>query len=143
MSFGEKILKYKEDIIADLTELIAIQSISGVQEDTSRALDWMLKKAESFGLETKSYDGVAGHVQLGNGGQALGDLLFADVVQTGAEMDLCLVVALESGLQNGAERLTVYLPALAERKLCAFRINGKLRHNSAPRSFIYIIAFFC
>ena len=69
MSFGEKILKYKEDIIADLTELIAIQSISGFQDDTSAALEWMMKKAESFGLEYKSYDNIAGHVQLGNGGK--------------------------------------------------------------------------
>ncbi len=87
MSFGEKILKYKEDIIADLTELIAIQSISGFKDDTAQALDWMLKKAESFGLETKSYDGVAGHAQLGNGGQLCAALSHVDVVPAGNNWD--------------------------------------------------------
>ncbi len=87
MSFGEKILKYKEDIIADLTELIAIQSISGFQDDTSAALEWMMKKAESFGLEYKSYDNIAGHVQLGNGGKMCAVLSHVDVVPAGNNWD--------------------------------------------------------
>ncbi len=83
MSFGENILKYKEDIIADLSELIAIKSISGYQEDCTAALDWMMKKAESFGLTTKSYDGLAGHVELGSGGKLCGVLSHLDVVPEG------------------------------------------------------------
>lgn len=83
MSFGERILQYKEDIIADLSELIAIKSISGYQEDCTRALDWMIKKAESFGLVTKSYDGLAGHAQLGSGGKICGVLSHLDVVPEG------------------------------------------------------------
>ncbi len=83
MSFGENILKYKEDIIADLSELIAIKSISGYQEDCTAALDWMMKKAESFGLATKSYEGLAGHVELGSGGKLCGVLSHLDVVPEG------------------------------------------------------------
>lgn len=87
MSFGEKILQYKEDIIADLSELIAIKSISGFQDDCTIALDWMMKKAESFGLATKSYDGLAGHVELGNGGKLCGVLSHLDVVPEGNNWD--------------------------------------------------------
>ncbi|MBE6823739.1 MAG: M20 family metallopeptidase [Ruminococcaceae bacterium] len=83
MSFGENILKYKEDIIADLSELIAIKSISGYQQDCTAALDWMMKKAESFGLTTKSYDGLAGHAELGSGGKLCGVLSHLDVVPEG------------------------------------------------------------
>lgn len=87
MSFGEKILDYKEDIIADLSELIAIKSVSGYQADCTQALDWMMKKAESFGLDTKTYDGVAGHVELGQGDKICGVLSHLDVVPEGNNWD--------------------------------------------------------
>lgn len=83
MSFGEKILDYKADIITDLTELISIKSVSGFQDDCTQALDWMMKKAESFGLVTKSYEGLAGHAQLGEGGKICGVLSHLDVVPEG------------------------------------------------------------
>lgn len=83
MSFGEKILEYKADIISDLAELIAIKSVSGFQDDCTQALDWVMKKAESFGLTTKTYDGLAGHVELGNGGKICGVLSHVDVVPEG------------------------------------------------------------
>lgn len=83
MSFGEKILEYKADIISDLAELIAIKSISGFQDDCTQALDWMMKKAESFGLVTKTYDGLAGHAELGSGGKLCGVLSHVDVVPEG------------------------------------------------------------
>lgn len=83
MSFGEKILEYKADIISDLAELIAIKSVSGFQGDCTEALEWMMKKAESFGLTTKNYDGIAGHVELGDGGKLCGVLTHVDVVPEG------------------------------------------------------------
>ncbi|MBQ8057594.1 MAG: Sapep family Mn(2+)-dependent dipeptidase [Ruminococcus sp.] len=83
MSFGEKILEYKADIISDLAELIAIKSVSGFQDDCTQALDWMMKKAESFGLVTKTYDGLAGHAELGSGGKLCGVLSHVDVVPEG------------------------------------------------------------
>ena len=36
MSFGEKILDYKEAIITDLAELIAINSVTGIQDGCKR-----------------------------------------------------------------------------------------------------------
>ena len=83
MNFGEKILDYKESIITDLAELIAIQSVTGIQEGCKEALDWMMKKARSFGLEAASINNVAGHAQLGNGGKLCGVLTHLDVVPEG------------------------------------------------------------
>lgn len=83
MSFGEKIMDYKEEIITDLAELIAIQSVSGIQEKCKEALDWMLNKAESFGLQTKNINDIAGHAQLGEGGKLCGVLAHLDVVAEG------------------------------------------------------------
>ena len=83
MSFGEKIMDYKEDIITDLAELIAIPSVSGMQEPCKEALDWMMRKAISFGLKAESIDNVAGHVELGEGGKLCGVLSHLDVVAEG------------------------------------------------------------
>ena len=87
MSFGEKILDYKEEIITDLAELIAIQSVSGIQESCKEALDWMMKKAISFGLKAESINNVAGHVELGEGGKLCGVLSHLDVVSEGNNWD--------------------------------------------------------
>ena len=87
MSFGKKILDYKEEIITDLAELIAIQSISGIQDSCKEALDWMMKKADSFGLKTKNINDVAGHVELGAGGKLCGVLAHLDVVSEGNNWD--------------------------------------------------------
>lgn len=87
MSFGEKIMDYKEDILADLSELIAIESVSGYQESCTKALNWMLKKASSFGLTTKDVEGVAGHAELGEGGKLCGVLSHVDVVPAGNNWD--------------------------------------------------------
>ena len=82
MSFGENIMKYKEDIIADLTELIAIKSISGT-DACQDALDWMIKKAQSFGLKAEKVGDKACHVELGEGGKLCGVLSHLDVVPEG------------------------------------------------------------
>ena len=87
MSFGEKILDYKEEIITDLAELIAIQSITGIQEGCKEALDWMMKKAISFGLKADSIDNEACHVELGEGGKLCGILAHLDVVPEGNNWD--------------------------------------------------------
>lgn len=87
MSFGEKILDYKEDIIADLGELIAIQSVTGIQDGCKEALDWMMKKAISFGLTAGSINNVAGHAELSSGGKLCGVLTHLDVVPEGNNWD--------------------------------------------------------
>ena len=82
MSFGERIMKYKEDIIADLNELIAIKSVSGT-DGCQEALDWMVRKAESFGLKAERVGDLSCHVELGEGGKLCGVLSHLDVVPEG------------------------------------------------------------
>jgi succinyl-diaminopimelate desuccinylase len=83
MSFGEKIMAYKEDIISDLSELIAIKSVSGVTEECNRAMDFILKKAESFGLIGEKTGDLSCHVDLGEGEKLCGVLAHLDVVPEG------------------------------------------------------------
>ncbi len=87
MIFGDKILDYKDEIITDLAELIAIQSVTGIQESCKEALDWMMKKAISFGLTASSINNIAGHVELGEGGKLCGVLTHLDVVPEGNNWD--------------------------------------------------------
>lgn len=87
MSFGEKIMDYKEDIITDLNELIAIKSVTGIQESCKEALDWMMEKAIGFGLKAESLNNVAGHAELGEGGKLCGVLTHLDVVPEGNNWD--------------------------------------------------------
>ena len=86
MSFGETIMKYKEDIISDLTELIAIKSVSGT-DYCFEAMDWLMKKAESFGLKAERVGELSCHVELGEGGRLCGVLAHLDVVPEGNNWD--------------------------------------------------------
>ena len=64
LAFGEKILKYREDILKDLGELVSIESVSSQKpEEAQRALEFMLKRAEEMGLETENVGDIAGHAQ--------------------------------------------------------------------------------
>lgn len=137
MSFGEKILEYKADIITDLTELIAIKSVSGFQSDCTQALDWMMKKAESFGLVTKSYDGLAGHVEYGEGGKICGVLSHLDVVPEGNNWDtLPFELSVGDGYMygrgvaddKGAALITLYC-------LKALKDNGVIGKNTMRAIF--------
>lgn len=84
MNFGAKILEYKDDILRDLAELLSIRSVySESPAKCKEALDWMLAKAESFGLVTKNIDNKAGHAQLGEGGKLCATLTHLDVVPAG------------------------------------------------------------
>ncbi len=85
LSFGEKILNYKEDILKDLKTLIAIKSVaSQSQEETQRALEFILSRASEMGLEAQNVENIAGHVQYGNGGKLCGVLTHLDVVPAGS-----------------------------------------------------------
>lgn len=88
MSFGKNILKYKDEMMKDLNTLISFQSISGEhQDECEKALNFMLEKAEEFGLETKNVENIAGHAQLGEGGDLCGVLTHLDVVPAGNNWD--------------------------------------------------------
>lgn len=83
MAFDLDILKYKNDILNDLDALMRIRSVSQDRESTAQALNYMLKRAEEMGLETKNIQNIAGHVQYGTKGQLVGILTHLDVVPAG------------------------------------------------------------
>lgn len=84
MFFGQKILDYKEDILKDLDELIKIQSVSSQgSEMPAKALEWILQKAENMGFSTKNINGIAGHVEYGDGEELAAVLAHVDVVPAG------------------------------------------------------------
>jgi succinyl-diaminopimelate desuccinylase len=87
----DEILKgYEEEMVKTLQELVRIPSVDGEPkegmpfgENCARALDYALKKAESFGFETRNDENYAGHAALGNGKRTLGILAHLDVVPEG------------------------------------------------------------
>lgn len=84
MSFGQNILSYEEDILHDLDELIRIRSVSASDPQTaSQALDYMLQKASEMGFATKNIDGIAGHIEYGEGEELAAVLSHVDVVPAG------------------------------------------------------------
>ncbi len=84
MYFGNKILEYKDEILKDLDTLLRIESIAEEKDpQCQEALDFILKRAEDFGLTTKNIENKAGHVQLGENGSLCGVLTHLDVVPAG------------------------------------------------------------
>lgn len=84
MNFGKTILEYKDDILKDLSTLISIQSVSGENgKECKQALDFILKKAKSFGLDTRDIEQIAGHAELKGGKTLCGVLTHLDVVPSG------------------------------------------------------------
>ncbi|MDR3178891.1 MAG: Sapep family Mn(2+)-dependent dipeptidase [Oscillospiraceae bacterium] len=92
MLFGKHILKYREEILKDLKELISIPSCAVCDFKNTKnpygkqcriALDWILKKGEDFGFLTKNIDGYAGHCEYGNGKDYCAVLSHIDVVPAG------------------------------------------------------------
>ena len=70
MLFGEKILAYKDEIRRDLAYLIGIESIDGERDsECERALAFLLKRAQDFGLAYEMVTDKSVHVQLGSGGR--------------------------------------------------------------------------
>ena len=69
MLFGDKILKYKDELLADLNTLISYESVDGVKDDEcEKSLEFVLKRARDFGLEAEKVTDKSGHVKLGEGG---------------------------------------------------------------------------
>lgn len=91
----DEILKtYEEEMTETLRGLVRIPSVDGEPlpgkpfgEACARALDYALKKAESFGFETYNDENYAGHVALGGTpeGKTLGILAHLDVVPEGSD----------------------------------------------------------
>ncbi len=84
MIFGNKILEYKDELLADLNTLLSFESVDGQNnEECSKALDFILKRAEDFGLIAEKVTEQSAHIQLGNGGKLCGVLSHLDVVPAG------------------------------------------------------------
>lgn len=90
MSFGSKILKYKEEMLKDLAKLVAVPSVRSEAkenmpfgENSAKALDTILKMADEMGLKTKNVDNYAGHAEYGEGEEVAAVLAHVDVVPAG------------------------------------------------------------
>ena len=92
MKAEDFIKKNREQMIADTKEFAGIPSVldektKGVGrpfgEKTARALDWILQRGQSLGMDVKNFDGYAGEMTAGSGSRMIGILGHADVVAPG------------------------------------------------------------
>lgn len=101
-----RIEEYKDEMVASLQELVAINSVQAEPkgdmpfgEGVQQAFDYMLKKGEDAGFETCNADNYGGHIEFGGrlfdeagreagvSHQTMGILAHLDVVPLGADWD--------------------------------------------------------
>lgn len=105
----EWIQSHENEIIFTLCELIRIKSVQDGPEqgapfgvNVKRALTFMLKTAESYGLATRDMDGYIGYADAGYGDKTLGIMCHLDVVPEGAGWEHAAFSAeIENGLIFG------------------------------------------
>ena len=84
MLFGDKILPYMDELLKDLNELISIESVDGGKSgECERALAFIIKRAQDFGLDYELVTDKSVQVQIGEGGKLCGVLAHVDVVPAG------------------------------------------------------------
>jgi succinyl-diaminopimelate desuccinylase len=92
MYWYEKAQARKEELVAELQQLIQIESVLDEENATEdapfgkgpkQALDFMLAKGEQANMVTKNVDNMAGHIEMGQGEDILGILCHVDVVPAG------------------------------------------------------------
>lgn len=90
MLFGEKILDYWDDILKDLSTVIAIPSVCGPRDgelpfgkDAARAVDAAMQMAKDYGFKTENVGYYACHAQLGEGEENAVVMAHLDVVPAG------------------------------------------------------------
>lgn len=92
MDFKKEMQQYKEQMIADLSELISIPSLNDEStasqtapfgEACNHALEWFLNKAKEDGFDVDNVDGYAGICSLGDFEESVGVLGHLDVVPVG------------------------------------------------------------
>lgn len=90
MSFGSKILSYREEILRDLAEMVAIPSVRGEAREgmpfgreSAAALNRILSMADRMGFLTKNVGGYAGHAEYGTGDEVAAVVAHVDVVPAG------------------------------------------------------------
>lgn len=94
MKFGHEILKYRDDILRDLAELVAIPSVYDTPlpgkpfgEASAKALECILNMAKRLGFETDNVDNYAGDAHYGHGNDHVDILTHVDVVPVGDGWD--------------------------------------------------------
>ena len=84
MLFGDKILKYKNEILSDLNTLLSFESVADEKpEECDKAIEFILRRAEEFGLKGEKVTDKSAHVELGDGGRLCAALAHLDVVPAG------------------------------------------------------------
>ena len=84
----------KEELVAELQQLIQIESVLDEENKTSeapfgqgplQALNFMLNKGLAEKMTIKNIDNIAGHIEMGQGDELLGILCHVDVVPAGED----------------------------------------------------------
>lgn len=96
INWKEEVKKYQDDFLADLKELLRIDSVRNDDEATdefpvgpgpAKALHKVLEFGERDGFDTKQLENWAGHIEYGDGEEILGILGHVDVVPVGTGWD--------------------------------------------------------
>ena len=65
MLFGDRILQYKEEFLKDLEYILRIESVDGEKnEECEKALAFLLKRAQDYGLPYELVTDKSVHIQL-------------------------------------------------------------------------------
>ena len=94
MHFCSRIYQYENAFIDDLAKLVSIPSVCTTAtgeypfgEQSAKALNWILKRAEEMGFEVANVDNYAGHAEFGIGEHMSAVLAHVDVVPAGDGWD--------------------------------------------------------
>lgn len=94
MNYKELVEQYKDDLIQDLSGLLAIDSVRGektpeapVGKGPLEALNYMMALGDRDGMTTKSVENLAGHIEYGSGEEIFGVLGHVDVVPVSDDWD--------------------------------------------------------
>lgn len=92
IDFKQLAQKYQDEMMQDLISLLKIESVRDESKGTKeaplgpgpkKALDHFLALAQRDGFTTKEFDGLAGHIEFGEGNEDLGILAHVDVMPAG------------------------------------------------------------
>lgn len=92
MEIDKAVESMKNDIIADVQDIISYKSIESKPEpgapfgvEMRRCLDRTLEICKKLGINTENFDGYAGHAEYGEGDEIIGILVHVDVVPEGSD----------------------------------------------------------
>ncbi len=90
---SDNVIKYENEIVSKLQELIKIKSVEDKAtakegapfgDGPKEALDYVLNLCESLGMKTKNCDGYVGYAEVGSGEEMIGIISHVDVVPEGS-----------------------------------------------------------